>query len=280
MLARAIPTILPDLTFEEAMEITRIHSVAGKLKDNKLVESRPFIAPHHSASEASLIGGGAGARLGEISMAHLGVLFLDEMPEFERNVLEALRQPLEDGMINVSRVNAKANYPARFMLIGAMNPCPCGNYGSKTRQCTCGIHRVQHYRDRLSGPLLDRIDIFVTMNEITYDDLHVTKPKNIESSEDVRARVNACRAIQQARFTGTGIYCNAHMTQKEIEAFCVLDEQAQRLYQHEFTSRGFNGRANARTLKIARTIADLDNCPQINSEHIAEAIQFRSVDKE
>ncbi len=276
MLARALPTILPDLTFEEAMEITRIHSAAGKLKGG-VVKSRPFVAPHHSASAVSVVGGGAAAMPGEISLAHLGVLFLDEIPEFPRTVLEALRQPMEDGLITVSRANAGATYPARFMLVAAMNLCPCGNSGSKGRECTCSPIAMARYRHKLSGPLLDRMDIFVRMTEVSYDDLFDASA-SAESSASVRERVNDCRRIQMERFKDTGRYCNAHMNQKEIVRYCRLDKDANALYRSEFDLRGMSGRGNARTLRLARTIADLEKSALIKAEHLAEALQYLAAD--
>ncbi len=276
MLARALPTILPDLTFEEAMEITRIHSAAGKLKEG-VVKKRPFVAPHHSASAVSVVGGGAGAMPGEISMAHLGVLFLDELPEFPRMVLESLRQPMEDGVITVSRANAASTYPARFMLVGAMNLCPCGNSGAKGRECACTPAAIARYRRRLSGPLLDRMDIFVRMAEVRYDDLFDASA-SAESSAAVQKRVNDCRRIQMERFKGAGRYANAHMTQKEIVRYCRLDEGADKLYRFEFARRGMSGRGNARTLRLARTVADLEKSPLIREEHLAEALQYLAAD--
>lgn len=279
MLARAMPTILPDLGFEEALEITRIHSAAQRLKEGKLVERRPFIAPHHNVSVAALVGGGSNAQPGELNMAHLGVLFLDEMPEFHRDALEALRQPMEDGKTSISRVRASATYPSRFMLIGAMNPCPCGYFGSKRHACTCAPRRVENYRNRLSGPLIDRIDIFIGMDELRYDDFQNNAKGAGESSASIRARVNSCRIRQRKRFEGTTLFCNAHMGQKEIEIYCRMDEEAQNMYRQEFTARGFNGRAHARTLKLARTIADMEKKDIIGEDHIAEALQLRQMDR-
>ncbi|MGI6193533.1 MAG: YifB family Mg chelatase-like AAA ATPase [Christensenellales bacterium] len=276
MLARAIPTILPDLTFEEALEITRIHSATGRLQQG-VVKTRPFVAPHHSASAVSVVGGGTAAMPGEISMSHLGVLFLDELPEFPRAVLESLRQPMEDGVITVSRANASATYPARFMLVGAMNLCPCGNSGAKGRECTCTPSAISRYRHRLSGPLLDRMDIFVRMAEVSYDDLFDASA-SAESSASIRKRVNDCRRLQMERFKGTGRYANAHMTQKEIVRYCRLDKDADKLYRSEFARRGMSGRGNARTLRLARTIADLDQSHLIREEHLAEALQYLAAD--
>lgn len=279
MLAKAIPTILPDLSFEEALEITCIHSVAGHLHHGRLADQRPFLSPHHSASVPSLIGGGAMAKPGDISMAHQGVLFLDEMPEFQRNVLEALRQPLEDGEITVSRVHASETYPANFMLVGAMNPCPCGYYGSTQKACQCLPKRIAQYRAKLSGPLLDRVDLFVAMEEIGFQDFYGQSEQENESSQSIRQRVNDGRSIQRARLKPYGIYCNAHMKQKEIEAFCILDRAATEMYQQAFKQNHLSGRSHARTLRLARTIADLAHSEMIEEIHLAEALQYRSFDR-
>lgn len=279
MLAKAIPTILPDLSFEEALEITCIHSVAGHLQQGQLADTRPFLSPHHSASVPSLVGGGAMAKPGDISMAHQGVLFLDEMPEFQRNVLEALRQPLEDGEITVSRVHASETYPANFMLIGAMNPCPCGYYGSTQKSCHCLPKRIAQYRARLSGPLLDRIDLFVAMDEIGFQDFYGQGESANESSQSIRERVNAGRKIQRMRLQACNIHCNAQMQQNEIERFCQLDAEAKDMYQYAFEQNHLSGRAHARTLRLARTIADLAQSERIAEAHLAEALQYRSFDR-
>lgn len=275
MLARAMPTILPSLTFEEALEVTRIHSAAGHTRQG-LVQSRPFVSPHHSASSIAIVGGGTHVRPGMISMAHLGVLFLDEMPEFPRDTLEALRQPLEDGVITVSRANASLTYPARFMLVGAMNPCPCGKHGSPEGGCTCSAAQISRYQRRISGPLLDRIDLFVQMQAVRYDDLH--RAPAGESSESVRRRVEECRAVQHERFQ-SGVKVNAHMDQKEIERHCRMTKDAKDLYRAEFDRRGMSGRSNARTLRVARTIADLAKSALLEEEHLLEAMQYRSTDQ-
>lgn len=272
MIARAMPTILPDLTFEEALEITKIYSAAGK-HTGGIVQRRPFVAPHHSASAVSVVGGGSVAMPGEISMAHLGVLFLDEMPEFPRLVLEALRQPMEDGEITVSRANASCTYPARFMLVGAMNLCPCGNTGSKNRECTCSPISVIRYQKRLSGPLMDRIDMYVQLEDLTFDQLHDPNATG-ESSAAIRARVNASRAIQLKRFEGTGKFCNAHMNQRDINQYCTMTAEAEEIYRSEFDVRGMSGRGNARILRLSRTIADLEGSELICEEHILEALQY------
>ncbi len=278
MLARALRTIVPPMRFEEAVEVTRIHSIAGRMAASGLCRKRPFVAPHHTASPASLIGGGPLAQPGEISLAHLGILFLDELPEFSRDVLEALRQPLEDGEATVSRALAKETYPARFMLVGAMNPCPCGNYGSSYKPCSCGQSRVERYRGRLSGPLIDRIDIFIPMQELQFDDFHAPAAP-AETSSVIRARVEAGRERQNARFAGTKLFCNAHMGQAEIEAYCKLEGSARTLFAEAFRAQHFSGRANARILRLARTIADLEACDRIEEEHVAEALQYRLMDR-
>ena len=279
MLARAMPGILPDLSFEEALEISQIYSILGKLDASGLVQQRPFVAPHHSVSMAALVGGGGAARPGEISLAHLGVLFLDEMPEFQRDALEGLRQPLEDGIATISRVHASSTYPARFMLVGAMNPCPCGYFGSKYHTCNCSEKRIQNYRKRLSGPLIDRIDMFVSMQELHYDDFH-QKSLPSEDSAAIRQRVDGARKRQAQRLKDRqGIFCNGQMKQQDIEASCVLDAAAERFLAAEFQRQHFNGRTNARILRLSRTIADLDGVDVIQEYHVAEAIQYRQMDQ-
>lgn len=276
MLAKAITTILPDLNFDEAIEVTKIHSAVGKLKNQGLVERRPFINPHHSSSLAGLVGGGGNhstIRPGEISLAHHGVLFLDEIPEFNKNVLEALRQPLEEGIVRISRVNGSVEFPAEFMLLCAMNPCPCGYLGAKSRNCTCSEYKINSYQQKLSGPLLDRIDLFVSMQEITYSDLHEKAKIEPESSREIKKRVDRCREIQASRYGNK--MCNANIGQKEILKYCILDEQSKEIYKEQFALRKLNPRSNNRILKISRTIADLDNSMFIKSHHILEAIQFK-----
>lgn len=275
MLARAIPTILPDMTFEEALEITKIHSVAGVLGEEGIVRERPFRSPHHTASTVSLCGGGNKAiKLGEMSLAHGGVLFLDELPEFKRSSLEAMRQPLEDGEITISRVSGKATYPASFMLCASMNPCPCGHYGSSKRQCTCTPNEVRKYRARVSGPLLDRIDIQVEVDGVDYDEL-VSQTEE-ESSLAVKARTDAARKIQRARFEDSSIRTNAEMGEKETREYCRLDEQGEQVLREAFESLHLSARARSRILKVARTIADLDLSENITSEHLYEAISYRT----
>ena len=276
MLARAIPSILPDMTFEEALETTKIHSITGAMKGTSgLVTERPFRAPHHGASAASLIGGGSRAMPGEISLAHNGVLFLDELPEFQRNVLEALRQPLEDGFVTVSSAAATATYPAKFLLVAAMNPCPCGNRGSRTKPCTCTAAQIKRYAGRISGPLLDRIDLHIEMTEVGYREITDRKPA--EPSETVRARVTAARELQRERFKNDGIRTNAEMKGELIRRYCNPTGESEKLLRDAFKRLQLSARAYQRVLKVARTIADLENSPEIRPEHYAEAIQYRSM---
>lgn len=279
MLARALPSILPELTFKEAMEVTKIHSITGCLDPGRgIVDCRPFRSPHHTASAPALTGGGMKARPGEVSLAHNGVLFLDEFPEYSRVALEALRQPLEDGVVTVSRVNNTITYPARFMLIASMNPCPCGYYGSKVKQCKCSPAQIQRYLGRVSGPLVDRIDLQIEVDAISYDALR-DKQNNEESSRAVRERVQRARLIQQERFKDSGIFANAHMTAKEISRFCPLTSDADALLKQAFDSLKMSARAYSRILKISRTIADLEGSKQISAQHVAEAIRYRSLDR-
>ena len=277
MLARAIPSIMPDLSFEEALEITKIHSVAGELHGKAIVTTRPFRSPHHSASAPALIGGSAKARPGEVSLAHGGVLFLDELPEFKRETLEALRQPLEDGVVSVARVNAKVEYPADFMLAASMNPCPCGYYGDPERQCRCTPHQISRYLARISSPLLDRIDLHLEVSRPTYQELgsHVEE----ESSEQVKKRVDAARKIQLERYAGKGIFSNSQLKGNLLMQYCALQPLAQALLQNAFEVMQLSARAHNRILMVARTIADLEGCEQINEAHLAEAIQYRTLDR-
>ena len=277
MLARALPTILPDLSFEEALEVTKIHSVAGVLRQDGIVLERPFRSPHHSASTAALTGGGVRARPGEVSLAHGGVLFLDELPEFRRETLEALRQPLEDGVVSVARVNAKVEYPARFMLVASMNPCPCGNYGDPKRTCTCTPHQIARYLSRISGPLLDRIDLHIEVSRPRYEQLR-SKAQG-ESSAAVRKRVNAAREVQRERFLGSGIFSNGQLSGALFEQACALDEKTSALLQAAFTALHMSARSYKRILMVARTIADLAGEEKIREEHVAEAIQYRTMDR-
>ena len=277
MLARCLPGILPPMSFDEALETTRIHSIAGKLRTGGgLMVTRPFCAPHHSASVASLIGGGSAARPGEVSMAHNGVLFLDELPEFSRNALEALRQPLEDGVVSVTRVQNQAQYQSSFMLIASMNPCPCGYYGSKSRACRCSQKEIRRYLDRVSGPLLDRIDIQIEVDAVPVKEINESRPA--ESSAVVAERVRRAREIQQERYKEDGIHCNAQLDAALSREYCVLDPQATQILHLAVERMGMSMRAYGRVLKVARTIADLRGGGPIITSDVAEAIQFRELD--
>ncbi len=277
MLAKRLPTILPDMTREEALDCTKIHSIAGTLTDGSLLRQRPFRSPHHNISPQGLAGGGVVPRPGEVSLAHNGVLFLDELPEFSRVSMECLRQPLEDGKVTISRVSASLAYPCSIMLVAAMNPCPCGYYGHPTRTCTCSQQAVARYLGKVSGPLLDRIDLHIEVPPVDYDQL-AAKTK-AESSAAIRARVNTARAIQQRRFDGTGITSNARIPTSMLKAYCPLTEAANTLLKGAFERMGLSARAYDRLLKVARTIADLDGSDTIDTPHIAEAIQYRSLDR-
>ncbi|MBQ5900697.1 MAG: YifB family Mg chelatase-like AAA ATPase [Clostridia bacterium] len=278
MLAKRMPTILPQMTHEESIEATKIHSVAGVLpSDTSLITTRPFRAPHHTVSTAGMAGGGTIPRPGEISLAHNGVLFLDELPEYHRDVMEALRQPIEDGRVTISRVAGTLTYPCSITLIAAMNPCPCGFFGHPKKECTCTPRQVSKYLSRISGPMLDRLDIHVEVPPVDFDAL---KSKgNEETSAQIRARVNKAREIQNARYKGTGITCNARLTPAMLEKFCVLSPDAENALKTVFDKMGMSGRAYDRILKVARTIADLDNSAVIETAHILQAIQFRSLDR-
>ena len=277
MLARCLPGILPPLTFEEALETTRIHSIAGKLTGGRgLLAERPFCAPHHSASVASLIGGGSHARPGEVSMAHNGVLFLDELPEFSRAALEALRQPLEDGVVSVTRVQNQAQYQSSFMLVASMNPCPCGYYGSKQRACRCSQHEIRRYLDRVSGPLLDRIDIQIEVDAVPVKEINQSRPA--ESSTQVAERVRRAREIQQERYRLDGIHCNAQLDARLSRRYCELTPEATQVLHMAVDRMGMSMRAYGRVLKVARSIADLAGEDRIATPHVAEAIQYRELD--
>ncbi len=276
MLARAVPSIMPSLTYRESLEITKIHSVVGAVKGRGMMKERPFRAPHHGASSAALVGGGSQAQPGEISLAHYGVLFLDELPEFHRDVLEALRQPLEDGFITVSRSANTATYPAEFILVAAMNPCPCGNYGSRVNRCRCTPFQVQRYRSRISGPLLDRIDIQVEMPEVGYGEL--SDKGSGEPSAEIRKRVDAARDIQRRRFRDEGIVMNAGMNTALTKKYCAPDAESEKLLQRAFADRHLSARAYQRILRVARTIADVEGSERVQLSHYAEAIQYRSLD--
>lgn len=278
MLAKCVPSILPDLTFEEALEITKIHSVAGVLDLNKgVVTTRPFRSPHHTATTVALTGGGSKSKPGEISLAHNGVLFLDEMPEYNKQTLETLRQPLEDGSITISRANKTVTYPANFILVASMNPCPCGNYGSRELQCNCSPTAIAKYLGKLSGPLLDRIDLKIDVDRVKFYDL--TQESHEESSAEVKKRVDTARAIQLARFAGENIYCNAKMTTKHIKKYCQINKESEQVLEAAFERFHMSARGYNRILKVARTIADLEGAENINSSHIAEAIGFRTIEK-
>ncbi len=278
MLSRRVPTILPDLTFDESLETSKIYSVVGMMpKDRGLVTVRPFRAPHHTISDAGLIGGGQVPRPGEVSMAHNGVLFLDELPEFRKNVLEVLRQPLEDGHVTISRAVVSITYPARFMLVAAMNPCPCGYLGDRKHECQCSPRLVAQYRSRISGPLLDRMDIQIEVPAVDYRDLSIDTVG--ESSAVVKERVERARAVQRERLGNDRIYCNAQMKNRHITRFCKLDNTSLTLLERAMESMGLSARAYHRILKIARTIADLDAGDRITPTHIAEAIQYRSLER-
>ena len=278
MMAKCVPTIMPDMTFEEAIEVTKIHSVAGILDNSVgIVVSRPFRTPHHTATVPALMGGGTNARPGEISLAHNGVLFLDEMPEYQRRTLETLRQPLEDGVAVVSRSKRTLEYPARFMLVASMNPCPCGNLGSKTQECKCTPSEIHRYISKLSGPLLDRIDLQIEVDGITYEDFRSSVPN--ESSATVKERVEKARTIQRARYAGTKTKTNDEMTNAQVKKYCALDNVGEALLKNAFTKLNMTARASTRVLKVARTIADLDGSIDVLSKHVAEAIQYRSLDR-
>ena len=278
MIARCIPSIMPDLTFDEALEITKIHSIAGTLDLKKgVISSRPFRSPHHTASTVALAGGGRDAKPGEISLASGGVLFLDELPEYQRNTLETLRQPLEDGVITIARASGTCEYPANFMLVASMNPCPCGNYGSRDLECTCSPAVIQKYLKRISGPLLDRIDLRINVERVKF--LELTEKSNEESSEEIKKRVDAARKIQLKRFAGTKVKCNAKMTSKMINEFCKLDADSEKLMELAFDKYHISARGFTKILKVARTIADLDGSENINQNHIMEALAYRNIDK-
>ncbi len=278
MLAKRLPTILPPLTFEEALETSKIYSLAGLLnRDFPIVTMRPFRAPHHTVSEIALIGGGSNPKPGEVSLAHNGVLFLDELLEFNRKVLEVLREPLENGKVRISRIMKSVEFPARFMLVAAMNPCPCGNFGDKTKQCSCTPYQIQRYLNKLSQPLLDRIDIHLRIQSLTIGE--ITQKKSEESSKNIRERVIAARKIQQKRFAGTNIYCNAQMTNKMVDEFCQIDSDAQRYLENILETKGLSARAYFKILKIARTIADLYGEKRITKSHIAQSCQYRILDR-
>lgn len=278
MLAKRIPTILPSLTFNEAIETTKVFSVVGMLKrDQALVTQRPFRSPHHTISDAGLIGGGHIPRPGEVSLAHNGVLFLDELPEYKKHVLEVLRQPLEDLSVTISRATSTITYPASFMLIAAMNPCPCGYFSDPKHECRCSYQQIQRYRSKISGPLMDRIDIHVEVPAVPYKEL--TSKFSAESSAYIRKRVIAARNHQTKRFAKTKIYCNSQMSSRHIKKYCRVDEVSATMLETAIDKLGLSARAYNRILKIARTIADLESQPDIQVHHVSEAIQYRSLDR-
>jgi len=279
MLARRLPTILPDMKLDEALETTKIHSVCGMLDSHTaLMATRPFRSPHHTISDAGLIGGGSYPRPGEVSLSHHGVLFLDELPEFAKNVLENLRQPLEDGKVTISRALMSLSYPARFMLAAALNPCPCGFFTDPRHECSCSPQQIQKYMSKISGPLLDRIDIHVEVPALSYEELAKKTPG--EDSASMRIKVANARAIQLERFAGEKkIFCNAHMESRHIRIHCNLDAGSQTLLKTAIERLGLSARAYDRILKVSRTIADIEGSAYIQSPHIAEAIQYRSLDR-
>jgi len=278
MLAQRLSTVIPGLSFEESLETSKVYSVVGLMpKGQGLVMTRPFRAPHHTVSDAGLIGGGQTPKPGEVSLAHNGVLFLDEMPEFRKNVLEVLRQPMESGVVTISRANSTVTYPANFILVGAMNPCPCGFFGDLKRECTCSYREIRRYRRRISGPLMDRIDIHVDVPSVPFKDL--TGLSQGQPSSEIRRRVLAARKIQEERLRKTKIHTNAMMNSRQIRRFCQIDEKSNALLEMAMEKFGLSARALSRILKISRTIADLAGCQDIEQAHIAEAIQYRSLDR-
>jgi magnesium chelatase family protein len=278
MLAKRIASILPGMSFEEALETTKIHSVMGLLEANQaLVTRKPFRAPHHTISDAGLIGGGTFPKPGEVSLSHHGVLFLDELTEFKKNVLEVMRQPLEDGKVTISRALTSLTYPAQFMLVAAMNPCPCGFYSDPHRECTCTLPQIQRYKAKISGPLLDRIDIHVDVPPVRFQDMSTVHLA--ESSRQIKERVEKARRIQQERFKAKKVFCNALMVARHIRIFCQVDRSCHKLLKHAMEKLGFSARAYTRILKVSRTIADLEEEEKIQIHHISEAIQYRSLDR-
>lgn len=279
MLAKRLPSILPPLSLQEALETTKIHSVAGKLGSNaQLVTQRPYRSPHHTVSDVALVGGGGVPQPGEISLAHNGVLFLDELPEFKRTVLEVMRQPLEERRVTISRAKLSVDFPSNFMLIASMNPCPCGYYNHPEKECVCGSGQVQRYLNKVSGPLLDRIDLHVEVTPVSFDEM--TQNRKAESSETIRQRVIAAREIQQERFKAEGIHSNAMMGSQMVKEVCQINEAGKTLLKTAMERLGLSARAYDRILKVSRTIADLDGKENIGIEHLAEAIQYRSLDRE
>jgi magnesium chelatase family protein len=279
MLAKRIPSILPSLTFEEALETTTIYSVAGLLpSDQPLITSRPFCSPHHTISDAGLIGGGTVPRPGQVSLAHNGVLFLDELPEFKKNVLESLRQPIEDGVVTISRASITLSFPARFTLVAAQNPCPCGHLGDSRHKCSCLPSQIIRYRNRISGPLLDRIDIQIEVPAVPYSEL--SQARRGEGSATIRKRVIRARKIQEQRFKDLSIHCNSQMSSKELRSFCKLSEENKSFLEAVASKLALSARAFHRIIKIGRTIADLEESTDVTMAHLSEAVQYRSLDRE
>lgn len=278
MIAKRLPTILPDMTFNESLEVTKIHSISGNLPPNiSLITKRPFRNPHHTISSISLIGGGKFPKPGEISLAHHGVLFLDELPEFNKNTLETLRGPIEDREIKITRLTSSITYPCNFMLIASMNPCPCGYYGSTDKICNCTEYQIKHYINKLSGPLLDRIDLHIEVNSVKYEEFNTNYIS--ENSATIKKRVDLARSIQYERYKKYGFFTNSDLPPKLIDKYCNLDSKSQILLNSAFNNLGLSARAYSRILKVARTIADLDSSKNIQSNHIAEAIQYRNLDR-
>lgn len=279
MLARRLPSILPDITYQEALEVTKVYSAAGLMKGREgLIRTRTFCSPHHTISSVALVGGGRSPKPGEISLAHHGVLFLDELPEFRKDALEVLRQPLEDGEIIVARANGTATFPAKFMLVGSMNPCPCGYFGDAAHECSCTPPQISRYLGKISGPLLDRFDIHIEVPAVSFAKL--SGQRNGESSKSIKERVNRARQLQLDRYDSEGIYSNAQLSSKQLDKYCRLNQHQKSVIKTAFTSLNLSARAYDRILKVARTIADLDGCETIEDQYLAEAIQYRSLDRQ
>ncbi len=277
MIAQRIPSILPDLTFEESLEVTKIYSIAGLLTTNGLINKRPFRSPHHTSSRAAIAGGGSKPSPGEVSLAHCGVLFLDEIPEFPKSVIEVLRQPMEDGSISISRANGSFTFPAKFMMIAAMNPCICGYYGDPTHECTCSRSQIDRYLGKISGPLLNRIDIQIEVSPVKYDDLK--NESDEESSCEIKKRIARAREIQKNRYANTRILTNSELSGKYISKYCKIDKESEMLLREAFEKLGLSARAYGKIIKVARTIADLEENEFIECRHIAEALQYRGLDR-
>ena len=278
MLASRIPSILPDLTFNESLEITKIHSITGIMPpDTPLITTRPFRSPHHTISYSAFVGGGKNPKPGEITLAHYGVLFLDEVPEFKKDILENLREPLENRQIIINRVSSSLTYPCNFILVGAMNPCPCGYFGSNDKECSCTPDQIKKYINKLSGPLLDRIDIHMEVSPVKYNDLY--SERKVESSEEIKKRVNKARSIQLERYKNDSIFSNSELNSRLIKKYCKLDDESNSLLRKAFETLNLSARAHDKIIKLARTIADLDNSKEIRSIHVAEAITYRGLDR-